>query len=172
MPRNSTDQFLTQKLGKDAAQKLLRHYLARCADAESRTSALQTVHRLAKIAWQKDEKSGLNYQLLYGTDCVDPAIVYDVLKAAIELREYTLFNNVMGYVMGRVGVKGIDSRILTVIKTATASGLLSLGHIKERCVFCDPLLFARANGSQSMHLLGEVRATRPASKPGGVVSIN
>lgn len=111
------------------AQTLLRYYITtRCKDAKLRESALHTAHQLAKAAFEP------KVDFWQSKKMVDSTIVFEVLKTAIELREYTLFNNVMGW----VDAKAVDSRIFSLVKTAAMSGELKFGEIRERFAFRFP----------------------------------
>ncbi|KAK4242781.1 hypothetical protein C8A03DRAFT_29011 [Achaetomium macrosporum] len=124
VPRDSMDGFLTRKVGKTEAQSMLRLYATKCKDAKSRTSALHTLQQLAKTAWGPNTTTPGVY---HAPIAVDASVVYEVLKTAIELREYPLFRNVLNW----VDAKDVDPLILSLVRMDTMSGTLELGEIKE-----------------------------------------
>jgi hypothetical protein len=123
-PRNVTDAFLTQGLGRKGSQELLTRYLAKCADVKTRPSALQSIHRLAKTAW------GSATPGCYETRKVNRALVHLTMETAINLREYTLFNSIMGW----LDAESIIEDILTLIGDSIDAGTLEFGEIKARSV--------------------------------------
>jgi hypothetical protein len=116
---------------------MMRYYAIKVRHNMSRKSALHTLQELAQIAWDPARTAAISYRL--GLVTVDASDVSEVLRLAIDFREYSLFRNVLNW----VDVNFVGNNILSLVRTATISGKLELGEIKERCFALYLLSFPR-----------------------------
>lgn len=104
------------------AQPLLRYYaekylLAAC-EPTRRQYAVETMRRLARIAWGDDAAVFVK---------ADKAIILLVLEAAVVCCEYDLFNDVLGLVDAAA-----VSDIFDLVRVSALAGLLDMSKICER----------------------------------------
>jgi len=119
---------------------MLPRYAAKCLDPNlkpaQRQSAVNTMRRLARTAWDPDTEVVVRV----GRDAYDPdasdkcgpeaATVLEVLKAAAACRDYDLVNNVIDWAAADVR----PTRTFGLIKSLTLAGGIDVSKIKKRSV--------------------------------------
>jgi hypothetical protein len=96
-----------------------KYLLAKC-EPTRRQSAVETMRHLATTAWKPN---------IHSFDKPDDGVIHLVLRAAVECREYDLFNDVLGLVKpSRV------RDIFGLVKASALAGRLDVSKLKQRCV--------------------------------------
>ncbi|KAK3328671.1 hypothetical protein B0T19DRAFT_442560 [Cercophora scortea] len=134
VPREHTDNFILGDINAADSQTLLPHYIKKCSSPDSNTKArgLAAVRQLARKAWatSKDEL----HRGYYGPLKVDQDTVQRVLKLALDLQEYTLFNDVLGWLKAEVGVDTFTNVKMAMMSDFDAIKPSLLGNILARPV--------------------------------------
>ncbi|KAK0724019.1 hypothetical protein B0T21DRAFT_395412 [Apiosordaria backusii] len=124
VPNDAVDQFLIKGTTKKEAQILLPQYLAKCANSETRESAMKIVRHLAQFAWS--DKSLDRYTYYSEPLVFNEEIALHFVATVLEHREYELFCQAMDWFKSKLGTP-----LFALVKKAAAEDSFDFSQVKD-----------------------------------------